>query len=87
MINRIDKATNFVRLRWDREEENSSELSALKSFGLTPVNSIRRRVHLFTTDGVVELIGAHVLHKRTIDSLFDGNERWSQKTFYVIRFN
>lgn len=60
-------------------------LSASKSFGLVRVGSFRGRVHVVSTDTADELLGAHVLLKKNNSSLFDGNARCDQKTYYVYR--
>lgn len=54
-------------LGWDKEEF-SSKVSALESFFLIPVGSIRGCVHLVSSDVAAEKMGAHVFRKIILTS-------------------
>lgn len=85
-VDTVDRTLNCIRVRWDKIAGVQSVLSAAKSFGLVPVDSIRGKVHLVPGDTGVELLSRKSIRKKEIESLKDGNDEWTKEMFYVNRF-
>lgn len=85
-VDGVDGKFKCIRLKWERSGEAYHDWEQGKVFDLWPLDSVRGRAHVISSNSLVHLLHDTVPYKKTPRENLKYTTDWQNEIFYVNRF-